>query len=138
MRQAFAGIFLAVAVSHAFAADEPPTGPSGTWSRDVQGMTLRIGFASAEALRIELDAGENGFVMRCHYKQDPDGTIRVEVKGVDEKGSFPAKPRAGDKFAFKWKADGRSATLSDFSGDHEDGGKNLAEGEYKKADDETK
>jgi hypothetical protein len=101
-----------------------------SWEREVNDIALKLDFAK-EKLSIAAFNGDNGVIAKCKVTIE-DGVVKAEVTDVEEKGTFPAKPKVGLKFSFKWKVEGSTATLSDLKGDEVDDAKGVLEGEWKK------
>jgi hypothetical protein len=109
--------------------DEKNKAPS--WERESNGVDLRFEFGK-DTLKLMAFNGENGAIVSCKTTTDKDGVVKATVTAVEEKGDFPAKPKVGFEFSFKWKADGDKANLSDLKGEGLDDVKAILEGEYKK------
>lgn len=135
MRQLIAGLVVVAAGLTAGAADDKPSKPAGTWVRDSDGIELKFQFQPKDVLKITVTAGDNGAVVTSKYTQGKDGVLKCEVTDSEEKGTFPAKPAVGSKMSFKFKIDGKTATLSDLEGVANDEAKKFVEGEYMKKDD---
>jgi hypothetical protein len=108
---------------------------SGTWVREVEGFEVKFQFPKADQLKVTVMTGGNGAVVTAKYETDKDGVIKATVTEVEEKGEFPAKPAKGFEFSFKFKIDGKKASLSDFDGKDAENAKPVVEGEYQKKDD---
>jgi hypothetical protein len=106
--------------------DNPPV-----WEREANGIDLRVEFGK-DTLKLSAFQGENGTVITCKTATDKDGTIKATVTEAVEKGNFPATPRKGFEFSFKWKETGDTAELSDLNGEGLDDARGVIEGEYKK------
>lgn len=129
------GFALALSAALCAAADdkkEPKEKPAGTvWEREASGIDLRLEVGK-DTLKIAVFSGENGAVVTSKYEADKDGVVKAKVTDVVEKGNFPAKPKVGLEFSFKWKEKGDTAELSDLKGEGLDSAKPVLEGEYKK------
>ena len=102
-----------------------------SWERETNGIDLKLDVAK-DTLKIHVFAGENGAIVSCKMTADKDGMVKAKITEVEEKGSFPAKPKIGTEFTFKWKVDGDKATLSEFTAEGLDEAKPIMEGEYSK------
>lgn len=122
------GFALALFACTVSAEDKPAT---TTWEREANGIDLKFEMGK-DTMKASVFNGENGFNATCSIKTDKDGVVKVTVKEVKEKGNFPATPKVGFEFSFKWKVDGDKAELSDLKGEGLDDAKGLVEGEYKK------
>jgi hypothetical protein len=101
------------------------------WERETNGIDLKLEVGK-DVLIVHVFSGENGMILKCKTTKDKDGLVKATVTGVEEKGNFPAKPKEGFEFSFKWKVEGDTATLSDLMGEGVEDAKAVAEGEYKK------
>jgi hypothetical protein len=108
---------------------------SGTWVREVEGFEVKFQFVKKDELTITVMTGGNGAVVKAKYEVDKDGAVKGTVTEVEEKGEFPAKPPKGLEFKFKFKIDGKKATLSDFEAKDAENAKPVVEGEYQKKED---
>lgn len=113
----------------AFADEKKPASPTGTWTHDAGGFEITIAFA--KNLTITAMNGENGIVVTASYTTEKDGTVKLKITKVDEKGNFPDKPPLGTEFSFEWKADGTKGKLANFKGENADAAKDVMEGDYK-------
>jgi hypothetical protein len=102
-----------------------------SWERESNGIDLKLDVGK-DVLKVHVFSGENGMIATCKMTVDKDGLVKATVTEVEEKGNFPAKPKVGFEFSFKWKVDGETATLSDLMGEGVADAKALAEGDYKK------
>jgi hypothetical protein len=126
-----AGVFALALLTGSTAAEDKKDKPAATWTRESSGVDLTFEFGK-DTLKGTVLAGENGFVATCKITIDKDGLVKATVTEVEEKGSFPMKPKVGLEFSFKWKVDGDKAELSDLKGDGVQDAKSIVEGEYKK------
>lgn len=127
---AFAAVFV---VGSASAEDKKKDKPAAkAWERESNGVTLKLMF-DKDTMRVMVFQGENGFKAACKYTIDKDGVVKATVTEAVEKGTFPAVPKKGLEFSFKWKEKDDAATLSDLKGEGVEEAKSVAEGEYKKA-----
>lgn len=101
-----------------------------TWVKEVGDLVLTFEIGK-ETASYTIAAGDNGATIKSKVKWEKD-TVTSEVTGVEVKGNFPAAPKKGDKFSFKWVVKGDTATLSELSGDNTNEAKDVVEGEYKK------
>jgi hypothetical protein len=126
------GFALALLVAPATADDKKEEKPAvTTWLRESSGVDLKLEFGK-DTLKGYVFTGENGFIATGKMKIDKDGVAKVTITEVEEKGSFPNKPKVGLEFSFKWKVKGDTAELSDLKGDGIEDAKAIVEGEYKK------
>ena len=128
-----AGVFaLSLLGSAAVADDKEKDKPAATtWVRESSGVDLKLEFTK-DTLKGTVLSGENGFVATGKMTVEKDGTRKIKITEVEEKGNFPMKPKVGLEFSFKWKEDGDKAELSDLEGDGVSDAKTIVEGEYKK------
>lgn len=132
MLRLFAGtLALALAAGPAAADDKDKVTHSGTWTREANGLDLKIEF-SKETFKFTLSSGENGVTATCKYTVEKDGTVKATITKVEEKGSFPSKPPDGLEFSFKWKVKGDTAALDDLKGPDLAEAKAIVEGDYAK------
>lgn len=124
VRLAIAALAFGIFSAASIAADEKP---SGKWIRSVEGIEITFDFGK-DAIIITVQAGDSTINVTNSYTKDADGTYKLKITKVDEKGNFPDKPAVGLETSFKWKVDGKKATLSDFKGVDE--AKGALEGEY--------
>lgn len=104
---------------------------TGTWEREANGLDLTFEFAK-ETLKITAVQGDNGVIVTTKFTVGKDGVVKVKVTGVEEKGTFPAKPAKDLEFTFKWtvKKSG-DASLDELKGEGLDEAKAALEGDYK-------
>ncbi len=124
---------VAVVAGLAVAADEKKDDKAvlkGTWTKEVNGVTIELKFPKDGELVVAAAAGDNGVTVDCKYTVEKDGTIKATVKGTKETGSFPQKPKDGAEFSFKIKIDGKTAKLSNFESKDLEGANEVMEGEY--------
>lgn len=128
MFRLLAGV-VAVALVGAAAADDKK-GPSGTWTREANGLDVTFEFAK-DVLKITAAQGENGIIVTTKFAVE-NGVVKAKVTNVEEKGTFPSKPPKDLELSFKWtvKKDG-GATLDDLKGDGLDEAKGVLEGDFK-------
>jgi hypothetical protein len=133
MFRLLAGSFtLALLVGSVVADDKTdPKEKFVSWERESNGFDLKFEFGK-EIVKLNVFNGENGVIVTCKMTIDKKGLVKATVKEVEEKGTFPQKPKIGFEFSFTWKIEGDKATLSDLMGEGLDEAKPLAEGEYKK------
>lgn len=105
--------------------------PGAVWKRDSTDIDLSFQFGK-NTLMLKAFNGENGAIVSCKTKTGKDGVITATVTKAVEKGTFPATPKVGFEFSFKWKVDGDKAVLSDLKGEGLDDAKAIIEGDYKK------
>ena len=115
--------------------DEKKDAPklSGSWVRDADGTEIKFTFKDKKILDVGAKNGENGMTATCDYTVK-DGVVTAKVTKVVEKGDFPAKPKEGFEFSFKFTVKDKKATIEDFKSELE-GAKAVVEGEYEKKDD---
>jgi hypothetical protein len=101
------------------------------WEKEANGIDMKLA-VSKDTLKLSAFSGADGTIATCKMNVDKDGVVHAEVTGVEVKGNFPAAPEKGLKFSFKWKVDGKTATLSDLKGKGIEEYKDVVEGEYKK------
>ncbi len=128
MSRLLAGLFAVAAAAPLFAKDVKPA--PQVWGREPGGLEVTIGLTK-EKLTITVMSGDNGAVVTSKYATAADGTVAFEVTNVEEKGTFPGKPKVGLKGSFKWKAEAEKATLSDLTGEGTADAKDVLEGAYK-------
>jgi len=116
----------ALTATSSIAADAKPT---GKWSHTAGGFEIVLDFAK-DSVIMTVDNSGNSITATCTSTVEDDGTVKLKITKVEEKGSFPEKPPVGLQISFVWKADGKTATLKDFKGDNIDEAKNIVEGEY--------
>lgn len=137
LRIALAGLAVVFALGTVTQADDKKAeGKSklkGTWVREAEGLEIKIAFVKADEMTISVTAGDNGLKVTGSYKVEKDGTIKGTIKNVEEKGEFPSKPEKGQEFSFKFKIDGKKASLSDFEAGDDEGAKTVMEGDYEAA-----
>lgn len=102
----------------------------GVWTRETGGIEIKLDFSTKDVLKASLSKGTDGMVATCKITTK-DGVVKAEVTKVEEKGEFPMKPPVGFEFGFKWAAKGKTAELSDLTGDNPDSVKQIVQGEYK-------
>jgi hypothetical protein len=134
LRIALAGLAMVFALGTVSQADDKKTDDKaklkGTWVREAEGLEIKIAFVKADEMTISVTAGDNSVKVINSYKVEKDGTIKGTVKDIEEKGEFPGKPPKGLEFSFKFKIDGKKATLTDFQAGDDEGAKAVVEGEY--------
>ena len=131
LRLLAAGFALGLIATAAPAEDKKDNPATTTWLREVNGIDLKFELGK-DTMKASVFQAENGFVANCKITRDKDGTIKVKVTDVEEKGSFPAKPKVGFEFSFKLIEKGDAAELSDLKGENLEDAKPVIEGEYKK------
>jgi hypothetical protein len=111
--------------------DDKPKPLSGTWVK--KEGELKIEFAETE-LKIYPHGDKKEIVLTCSHTRDKDGTIKAKVTGIDgpeeAKMKIAEKIPIGTKFAFQWKVNKDTATLSEVKGEREDHLKPHLEGEF--------
>lgn len=112
--------------------DDKKPALSGTWTREANGLDLKIDFAGKDTFKISAFADQNGVIATCKYTADKDGLVKAKVTKVEVKGDFQNKPAVGLELSFKWKAKGDIATLDDLTGDGLENAKPVVEGEYER------
>ncbi|MCE9533139.1 MAG: hypothetical protein K8T89_18730 [Planctomycetes bacterium] len=117
----------------AFAEDKKLT---GTFGKKAEGFDLKLGFPKKDMVQITMDNGTEGCVLDAKFTTDKDGTIKCEVTKFEKKGGFPVSKDVGYKFSFKIDVKGKTAKVTEFTGDGiDDAAKNVLEGNYDKAGD---
>lgn len=111
-------------------ADDKDDKDLTVWVRETDGVDLKFKVGKGTA-KFVVAAGENGLVVTGKLTEEK-GVTTFEVTDVKEEGTFPQKPKKGDKFSFKWEVKGDKATISDLKGDIADEAKPVVAGEYKK------
>ena len=126
------GLVLTVLIGSLAADDKKdPKEKYVSWERESNGFDLKFDFGK-DKLKLNVFNGENGVIVTCKTTIDKNGLVKATVTEVEEKGTFPQKPKKGLEFSFVWKIEGDKATLSDLMGEGVEEAKPLAEGEYKK------
>lgn len=105
---------------------------SGSWVRDADGTEIKFTFKD-KTLDVGAKNGDNGMTATCDYTVK-DGVVSAKVTKVVEKGEFPAKPKEGFEFSFKFTAKDKKAKIEEFKSELE-GASAVIEGEYEKKDD---
>lgn len=131
MLRLFAGGFALALLLGAAAADDKKDDKAVSWERESNGIDLKLD-VSKDKLVINVFQGDNGVIATCKMKVGKDGLVEAAITKVEEKGNFPAKPKVGLEFSFKWKVSGDTATLSDLKGEGLDEARAVVEGDYKK------
>ncbi len=101
------------------------------WVREDSGVDLTMEFGK-NTLKLSAFNGDNGCILTCKTKTDKDGVISATVTEAVEKGNFPATPKVGFEFSFKWNAKDDTAMLSDLKGEGLEDARGIIEGDYKK------
>lgn len=116
-----------------FAEDKKDEKPAlaGTWTREANGLDLKVEFVGKDTIKMSAMADENGVTVTSKYTVK-DGLVKAKVTKVEIKGQFNAAPKEGLEFTFKWKVKGETATLDDFEGEGLENAKPVVEGEYAK------
>ena len=137
MFRSLIAVAVAAVAGFAVAEDKKDEKPAlkGTWTREHNGATIDLKFAKPGELALVVGLGDNTITVNCEYTLEKDGLVKVKVKGTEVKGMFPddAKPKDGLALSFKFKVDGKKATLSDFEAKDlagKEGAKDALEGEY--------
>jgi len=118
-----------IAVLDAADRHEPPP-PTGAWSREIEGLELRIDLpANSKTMKLTVLAGDNNLQVHCDYEWQK-GIIHAKIREVVVKGDFPVKPEVGSKFRFQFRVTGKTAVVSDYHGDVTDEARRFFEGEY--------
>ena len=128
------GLLAALAVASAAPADDAKHAPklSGAWVREADGgVEITLNFKSKDELAATAKLGDATIDAGCKYAVEKDGTVKVTVTSISTKGELPEKPAPGLMFEFKFKIDGKTATLSEFKLADMEGAKEVMEGEYK-------
>ncbi len=107
------------------------TSPTGTWTRESNGLDLKLEFVDKSVLKFSAGAGENSVTITANYTFEK-GVVKAKVTNVAMKGDFPAKPPKGLEFSFAWKIKGDTGSLDDLKGDGIEEAKPALEGEYQK------
>jgi hypothetical protein len=134
MLRLFAGapaLALVLALGPAAADDKDKVTLSGTWTREANGLDLKLVFTK-DTFKFSVFGGDNGVTATCKYTVEKDGTVKATVTKVEEKGNFPSKPPDGLEFSFKWKVKGDTAALDDLKGPDLADAKAIVEGDYQK------
>ena len=110
--------------------DEKKAALTGTWVRESNGLDLKLDFSAKDnTFKLSAFGGENGVIVTCKYAVEKD-VVKAEITGVEEKGSFPAKPPKGLAFSFKWTVKKDVATLDDLKGEGLEDAKPVLEGDF--------
>jgi hypothetical protein len=125
------GFALILAVGAVAAEDKKESKDVVSWERKINDLTLTLDFGK-DMLTIHAVNGCNGVTAKCKMTKEKDGTVKATITGVETKGQFPVVPKKGLEMTFKWKETGKTATLSDFTGEGLDEAKGAVEGEYEK------
>ena len=128
LRSVISGLALVLLLGPSRADDKTDT---VSWERESNGIDMRVDMGK-DKLKMAAFGGENGVIVTCKMTIDKEGLVKATITDVEEKGTFPNKPKVGLEFSFKWKVDGDKATLSDLTGEGLDDAKPVVEGEYKK------
>jgi hypothetical protein len=104
---------------------------AGTWTRESNGLDLKLEFTGKDTLKMSAFAEDNGVIVTTKYTVK-DGLVKAKVTDVEVKGEFKNKPPKGLEFSFKWKVKGDTATLDDFTAEGLEEAKPVLEGEYTK------
>lgn len=111
-------------------AKDEKAGPSGVWTREVDGVVVRIDFTPGKGtLKASITKGDDACLATCKY-EIKDGVVKGAVTKVEERGNFPEAPPVGFEFGFKWAPKADAAELSDLTGGFAENAKPLIEGEY--------
>ncbi|AMV23279.1 hypothetical protein VT84_02645 [Gemmata sp. SH-PL17] len=121
-----AGCVLAL-VAFSAGAEDKKADKAATWLREANGIDLKFEFGKDTAT-FNVFSGDNGIIVKAKLTKEKD-VVTAEFTDVEEKGSFPSKPKKGDKISFKWVVKDAVATLSELKGADE--AKDVLEGEYK-------
>jgi hypothetical protein len=108
-----------------------PAADTVSWAREAGDVNIKMEIGK-DTIKLHVYHENDGVVVTCRTTALKDGVMKAKITGVEEKGSFPAKPKEGLEFTFKWKVDGEKATLSELKGDDVEVAKPVLEGEYKK------
>jgi hypothetical protein len=133
MFRLLAGAFVLALLMGSAAADDKKDSKEKlvSWERETNGFDLKLEFGK-DKVKVNVFNGENGVIITCKMTMDKKGLVKVTVTDVEEKGTFPQKPKVGFEFSFTWKVEGDTGTLSDLTGEGLENAKPLAEGDYKK------
>jgi hypothetical protein len=137
MVRAFAFALTAASMSMFAAADDKKKDDkdkpalTGTWTRESNGLDLKLEFTGKDTLKMSAFAEDNGVIVTTKYSIK-DGMVKAKVTDVEVKGEFKNKPPKGLEFTFKWKVKGDTATLDDFTAEGLEEAKPVLEGEYAK------
>lgn len=130
MVRMLAGALALVLAVPAVADDKKDDKAETTWVREVDGLDLKFVVGKGTA-KFVVFAGENGVTVTGKLTEEK-GVTTFEITDIKEEGTFPQKPKKGEKFSFKWEVKGDKATISDLKGDIADEAKPVVAGEYKK------
>jgi len=122
-----------VLVAPAAAEDKELT---GSFKKQAGDLDLKLVFKKDKQMDFEGKVGDAGFVMKCKYTREKDGTLSCEVTDFEKKGDFPVTKDKGYKFSFKWEVKDGKGKMSELKGDdiNEDQ-KQAVEGEYETVSD---
>jgi hypothetical protein len=114
------------------ADDKKDKALSGTWTREANGLDIKVEFVGKDTVKMSASAdADNGVTVTCKFKQT-DGAVKAKVTKVEVKGDFKNAPKEGLEISFKWKVKGDTATLDDLEGEGLENAKPVVEGEYAK------
>ncbi len=130
MLRMLAGALALVVAVPAVADDKKDDKDFTVWVRETDGLDLKFKVGKGTAKFVAF-AGDNGITVTGKLTEDK-GVMTFEITDVKEEGTFPQKPKKGEKFSFKWEVKGDTATISDLKGDIADEAKPVVGGEYKK------
>lgn len=130
MVRMLAGALALVVAVPAIADDKKDNKDFTVWVRETDGLDLKFKVGKGTA-KFVVFAGENGITVTGKLTEDK-GVMTFEITDIKEEGTFPQKPKKGEKFSFKWEVKDDKATISDLKGDIHDEAKPIVGGEYKK------
>ncbi len=131
MRRVLIGSFAMFAFVGFASAEDKPAALVGTWTREANGLDLKVEFSGKDVVKISAIADGNGVTVTSKYAIK-DGVVKATITKVDVKGDFNNAPKVGLEFTFKWKVKGDTGTMDDFEGTGLDHAKPVLEGEYAK------
>jgi hypothetical protein len=137
MPRAFAVTLAAFAIIASVSADDKKPADkdkpafTGTWTRESNGLDLKVEWIGKETIKMSAFAEESGVIVTLKYAVK-DGVVKAKVTDVEVKGDFKNKPPKGLELSFKWKVKGDTASLDDFDGEGLENAKPVVEGEYAK------
>ncbi len=123
MIRMLAGALALVLAVPAIADDKKDDKDFTVWVREADGIDLKFKVGKGTAKFVAF-AGENGITVTGKLTEEK-GVMTFEVTDIKEEGTFPQKPKKGEKFSFKWEVKDDKATISDLKGDIADVGRRI-------------
>ncbi len=107
-----------------------PAMPTGNWTHEGDGATVRFRFKKNDKLTVVAKIGEASVTCDCTCTIAADGTIKAKITEVTAKGDFPELPKADVEMSFKFTVKGKTAKLSEFKSKDLEHARDIVEGEY--------